>query len=189
MPSETASGGTLVVRGGELLGPEGFEGRADLLIVDGSITEVGQVGAVDGARELDASRCFVAPGLINAHYHSAENFNPGRYENLPLDLWFVHSHQVARKQPPTAEVRPPLSTSCSRLPRSRWRVWSRSSGPTAMRGCARRSCSASPTRASRTRFRSQIKSALPGVMSSSPQALSKRSRLVVRPSTAGTSRA
>src|SRR5215207_8251911 len=104
MPSETASGGTLVVRGGELLGPEGFEGRADLLIVDGSITEVGQVGAVDGARELDASRCFVAPGLINAHYHSAENFNPGRYENLPLDLWFVHSHQVARKQPPTAEV-------------------------------------------------------------------------------------
>jgi 5-methylthioadenosine/S-adenosylhomocysteine deaminase len=95
---------TLVVRGGTLLGPDGLEGRSDVLIVDGLIGEVGQLGAVDGVRELDASGCFVAPGLINGHYHSAENFNPGRYENLPLDLWFVHSHQIARKEPPPAEV-------------------------------------------------------------------------------------
>jgi 5-methylthioadenosine/S-adenosylhomocysteine deaminase len=99
-----ADGATLVVRGGTLLGPEGLAGQRDVLIVDGSIAEVGQLRVPDGARELDASGCFVAPGLINGHYHSAENFNPGLYENLPLDLWFVQSHQVTRRQPPSAEV-------------------------------------------------------------------------------------
>ena len=53
---------------------------------------------------LDATGTIVAPGLINAHYHSGENFNPGLYENLPLDLWFVHSHQVTRDAPPSAEA-------------------------------------------------------------------------------------
>jgi 5-methylthioadenosine/S-adenosylhomocysteine deaminase len=104
VPAEIATGGSLVVRGGELLGPDGVEGRADVLIVEGSIAAVGEVGAVAGVSELDATGCFLAPGLINAHYHSAENFNPGRYENLPLDLWFVHSHQVTRERPPTADV-------------------------------------------------------------------------------------
>ena len=39
---------------------------------------------------------LIVPGLINAHMHSGENFNPGLYENLPLDVWFVRSHQVTR---------------------------------------------------------------------------------------------
>jgi 5-methylthioadenosine/S-adenosylhomocysteine deaminase len=68
------------------------------------ISEVGKVKAPSGARELDASGCYVTAGLINSHYHSGENFNPGLYENLPLDLWFVHSHQVTRKEPPAPEV-------------------------------------------------------------------------------------
>jgi cytosine/adenosine deaminase-related metal-dependent hydrolase len=42
--------------------------------------------------------------LINAHYHSGEAFNPGLYENLPLDLWFVHSHQVSRLEPPSQDA-------------------------------------------------------------------------------------
>src|SRR5262249_21244941 len=60
-------------------------------------------------RVLDAAGSLVVPGLVNAHMHSGENFNPGRYENLPLDLWFVHSHQVTRTEPPPPEeiyVRP-----------------------------------------------------------------------------------
>lgn len=35
--------------------------------------------------------------------HSGENFNPGLYENLPLDLWFVRLHQVTRDRPPEAD--------------------------------------------------------------------------------------
>jgi 5-methylthioadenosine/S-adenosylhomocysteine deaminase len=103
MTSNSGNDETLVVRGGELLSAEGPSKRADVLISDGAITQVGEVPTA-GARELDATGCYVTPGLINSHYHSGENFNPGLYENLPLDLWFIHSHQVTRKEPPAPDV-------------------------------------------------------------------------------------
>jgi 5-methylthioadenosine/S-adenosylhomocysteine deaminase len=72
----------------------------DVLIEGGEITRIGPgVEAPPEAERLDASGMVVFPGLINAHMHSGENFNPGLYENLPLDLWFVHSHQVTRIEP------------------------------------------------------------------------------------------
>lgn len=94
---------TLVVQGGEILTPDGGLERADVLIAGGRIVQVG--GEIpSGPAVVDARRAIVAPGLINAHYHSNENFNPGRYENLPLDLWFVHSHQVTRDAPMSQEA-------------------------------------------------------------------------------------
>lgn len=92
-----------VVRGGEIVEAGAPPRRADILIRDGRIAEVGEVSA-DGAAEIDARGQYVVPGLINSHYHSAENFNPGLYENLPLDLWFLHSHQVTRTAPPSPET-------------------------------------------------------------------------------------
>jgi 5-methylthioadenosine/S-adenosylhomocysteine deaminase len=98
-------GGTLFVRGGELLTAEGRLAEADLLVSDGEIAAIGEPLAIPSEVEiLDASGMIVAPGLINAHYHSGENFNPGLYENLPLDLWFVHSHQVTRDAPLSSEA-------------------------------------------------------------------------------------
>jgi 5-methylthioadenosine/S-adenosylhomocysteine deaminase len=92
----------LLVHGGRLLGAE--LPPADVLIRDGAIAAVGPgLEAPDGIERLDAAGMLVAPGLINAHYHSGENFNPGLYENLPLDLWFVHSHQVTRAEPLSAD--------------------------------------------------------------------------------------
>jgi 5-methylthioadenosine/S-adenosylhomocysteine deaminase len=102
--TQRADGGTLLVSGGEVLEPDAAPRRADVLIRDGVIDAVGEVDAPEGAREIDARGDYVVPGLINAHYHSNENFNPGLYENLPLDLWFVHSHQVTRAAPPPPEV-------------------------------------------------------------------------------------
>jgi cytosine/adenosine deaminase-related metal-dependent hydrolase len=104
MSEQTARGGTLVVRGGEVIEAGAPPRRADVLVRDGVIAAVGEVETPDGARELDARGDYVVPGLINAHYHSNENFNPGLYENLPLDLWFVHSHQVTRTAPPPPDV-------------------------------------------------------------------------------------
>jgi 5-methylthioadenosine/S-adenosylhomocysteine deaminase len=96
--------GSLLIRGGELLGSGPLPDRLDILIRDGEITEIGRdLQAPAGCDVLDASDMVVVPGLINAHMHSGENFNPGLYENLPLDIWFVHSHQVVRTEPLSAE--------------------------------------------------------------------------------------
>src|SRR5688500_18334223 len=94
------AGRDLVVRGGLVLLPEGTLERADVLIEAGRIAAVGEVQPSAETPALDASDAIVVPGLVNAHLHSAENFNPGRYENLPLDFWFVHSHDVTRTEPP-----------------------------------------------------------------------------------------
>jgi cytosine/adenosine deaminase-related metal-dependent hydrolase len=95
--------GDLLVRGGDVLAPDGSLRRADVLVCAGLIAQVGAVPDEAGVRDFDASGSIVIPGLVNAHTHSGENFNPGRYENLPLDLWFVHSHQVTRTEPPPRE--------------------------------------------------------------------------------------
>jgi len=98
-------GQSLMIRSGEVLTGDGRLNRADVLVDDGEIAEIGE--ALDAPSEvevLDAAGMIVAPGLINAHYHSGANFNPGLYENLPLDLWFVHSHQVTRDAPPSREA-------------------------------------------------------------------------------------
>ena len=86
-----------------MLARDGSLARVDVLVEDGRIAEIGRAASVSGVPVLDASGAIVAPGLVNAHMHSGENFNPGRYENLPLDLWFVHSHQVTRTEPPPRE--------------------------------------------------------------------------------------
>jgi cytosine/adenosine deaminase-related metal-dependent hydrolase len=102
--TENQSQSTIAIRGGQVLDPRGSPKAADVLVVDGLIEQVGKVDSTAGAQELDASGCYVTAGLINSHYHSGENFNPGLYENLPLDLWFVHSHQVTRQEPPSPET-------------------------------------------------------------------------------------
>ena len=101
--ADKQGGGATVVRGGVLVDPSGTR-DGDVLIEDGAISAVGTVEAPAGAREIDATGRYVTAGLINSHYHSGENFNPGLYENLPLDLWFVHSHQVTRTEPPSPDV-------------------------------------------------------------------------------------
>ncbi|HEX3316512.1 MAG TPA: amidohydrolase family protein [Solirubrobacteraceae bacterium] len=95
--------GDLLVRGGAVLGDA--LRPLDVLVQGGSIAAVGEgLDAPAGTEVLDAGGMLVLPGLINAHYHSGENFNPGLYENLPLDLWFVHSHQVTRAEPLSPEA-------------------------------------------------------------------------------------
>jgi 5-methylthioadenosine/S-adenosylhomocysteine deaminase len=93
----------LLVRGGDVLLPDRSLARADVLVRGGEIAAVGE-GVEGDAPVLDATGSIVTPGLVNAHYHSGENFNPGLYENLPLDVWFVHSHQVTRTEPMSADA-------------------------------------------------------------------------------------
>ena len=58
----------LVIRGGTVFDGSGGAGRvADVAITDGLIEEIGT--KLDGAVELDASGCAVAPGFIDIHTH------------------------------------------------------------------------------------------------------------------------
>jgi N-acyl-D-amino-acid deacylase len=60
----------LVVRSGTIVDGSGGEPYpADVVVSDGRITEIGNVGASD-APELDATGQYVAPGFIDIHSHS-----------------------------------------------------------------------------------------------------------------------
>lgn len=68
----------LVVRGGTVI-HDGRVERADVLIRDGVIAQVGPtVDAPAGAREIDASGCWVGPGFVDLHAHLRE---PGYTES------------------------------------------------------------------------------------------------------------
>jgi 5-methylthioadenosine/S-adenosylhomocysteine deaminase len=97
-------GESIVIKHGRVLGADGRLQVADVLIERGTIVRVGDRLDRWGSEQIDATGMIVLPGLINAHMHSGENFNPGLYENLPLDVWFVRSHQVTRAAPPTREA-------------------------------------------------------------------------------------
>jgi guanine deaminase len=76
----------------------------DIVVDGGTIEAVGPRLEVGEIAEVDGRDRLAVPGLVNAHMHSGENLNPGLYENLPLDIWFVHSHQLTRDVPPTPEA-------------------------------------------------------------------------------------
>ncbi|HTJ58763.1 MAG TPA: amidohydrolase [Devosiaceae bacterium] len=66
--------------------------RADVLIEGDKIVGIGPDINVDGRADIeviDASRSLVMPGFIDAHMHSNEGFEMGRYDNLPLELWLA----------------------------------------------------------------------------------------------------
>ena len=66
---------SLVLRGGLVVGPSTSR-VADVLVSDGLIAEVGaRVDAPAGAQVIDASGCWVGPGLVDLHTHLRE---PGR---------------------------------------------------------------------------------------------------------------
>lgn len=64
--------------------------RADVLIDGDKIAAIGTDLDVAGYSDLefvDASRSLVMPGFVDAHMHSNEGFEMGRYDNLPLEIW------------------------------------------------------------------------------------------------------
>jgi dihydroorotase len=63
---------SIVIRGGTVVDQAG-ERRADVLVRDGRIAEVGD--ALAGDTTLDASGCYVSPGFVDLHVHLRE---PGR---------------------------------------------------------------------------------------------------------------
>ena len=60
---------SIIIRGGTVVNASG-ESRADVLIADGKVVDVGiNLDAPAGAREIDASGAYVMPGGIDPHTH------------------------------------------------------------------------------------------------------------------------
>jgi cytosine/adenosine deaminase-related metal-dependent hydrolase len=71
------------------------------LIAEGHVLVDGERIALVGAgppppglvvdRVLDGRQRLVLPGLVNCHLHSHENFNRGRLDNLPHNVWMLYA--------------------------------------------------------------------------------------------------
>ena len=64
-------GGDLLIRGGTLVVPEGTF-KADVLIEDGTIVEIGRGLSPAGHEVLDARGMLVLPGVVDEHVHMRE---------------------------------------------------------------------------------------------------------------------
>lgn len=64
----------ILVKGGRLIDPgQGFDGVADVLLVDGAVRAVAtHIDPPEGARVIDATGLVVSPGFIDVHCHLRE---------------------------------------------------------------------------------------------------------------------
>jgi dihydroorotase len=76
--------GTLLIRGARLLDPRaGLDGRADILIRDGAVAELGDsLDAPEGAETVNAAGLHAFPGFVDPHVHLR---TPGREDEEDLD--------------------------------------------------------------------------------------------------------
>jgi 5-methylthioadenosine/S-adenosylhomocysteine deaminase len=94
----------LTIRNGEVLGPDGEVRRQDVRVRTGRIEAVAPAlpPLPRGDEEiLDCTGRLVIPGLINAHLHSHEHFNRGRFDNLPLEVWQIFARPPLGLKPLT----------------------------------------------------------------------------------------
>ena len=80
---------SVLIRGGTLLTtPDGMRGvRGDLLVLGSRIEEVGRVEARGDSEVIDASGCYVMPGIVQTHVHLVQTLMRGAAEDLPLLDW------------------------------------------------------------------------------------------------------
>lgn len=80
---------TLLIRGGTLLPmePGARAVRGDLLVQGRQILALGTMAAPPGAEVIDASGCFVMPGLVQTHVHLVQTIFRGLAEDLSLLDW------------------------------------------------------------------------------------------------------
>jgi cytosine/adenosine deaminase-related metal-dependent hydrolase len=67
--------------------------QSDVLIEGDRITQVGaDLTPPPGATVIDARDQLLVPGFVNAHAHSTEILEKGRYEALPLEAWMLYTY-------------------------------------------------------------------------------------------------
>jgi 5-methylthioadenosine/S-adenosylhomocysteine deaminase len=118
----TSSNRPLLIRGGRVYRHDGDindPAVSDILIQGSRIVSVtapnedvelkakiAQRAAVsDEARVIEARGKLVVPGFVNAHYHSYDVLAKGLLEDMPFDVWALHSQPAYFGQRSRAEIR------------------------------------------------------------------------------------
>jgi 5-methylthioadenosine/S-adenosylhomocysteine deaminase len=82
-------GGRIYVHDGDIHQPA----TADVLIGGGIIERIApHLVSGEGVEVLDATGKLIIPGFVNAHYHSHDVMAKGLFEELPFDVWMMHSN-------------------------------------------------------------------------------------------------
>jgi cytosine/adenosine deaminase-related metal-dependent hydrolase len=84
----------MIVKGGQVLQPDGTAREQDIRIEGGTIAGLERGSDWEDDDVVDARGRLVAPGLINTHCHSNENYFKGCFDNLPLELWLLFSYPL-----------------------------------------------------------------------------------------------
>ena len=105
----------LVITGGRVWDPAGdvdLPARRDVLIEDETIVAVVSPGdpllvewLQTGPEVLDATDQLVMPGFVNAHFHSYDGLMKGLLEDMPFDVWALHSQPAYFGKRSRAEIR------------------------------------------------------------------------------------
>src|SRR3982751_1080136 len=91
----TAQAARILIRGGRVYDHDGDvhqPAQADILIGGERIERIGTNLPADGAQIIDAVGKLVVPGFVNAHYHSHDVMLKGMFEEMPFDIWTLHSN-------------------------------------------------------------------------------------------------
>ena len=85
-----------LIRGGRIYDHDGDvhqPATADLLITGETIERIAPAIAPGAGDEvIDAKGKLVIPGMVNAHYHSHDVLAKGLFEEMPFDVWTLHSN-------------------------------------------------------------------------------------------------
>jgi cytosine/adenosine deaminase-related metal-dependent hydrolase len=95
MPAENPPTRTLI-RGGRVYDHDGDvhqPARTDILISGDTIERIApEIAPGPGVNIIDATGRLVIPGLVNAHYHSHDVMLKGMFEEMPFDIWAIHTN-------------------------------------------------------------------------------------------------
>ncbi len=87
-----------LIRGGRVYDHDGDvhqPATADLLISDGKIERIApRIADFDG-EIVEAAGKLIVPGFVNAHYHSHDALLKGMFEEMPFDIWAVHTNAAS----------------------------------------------------------------------------------------------
>jgi cytosine/adenosine deaminase-related metal-dependent hydrolase len=85
-----------LIRGARLYDHDGDvhqPAAADLLINGESIERIAPtIAPPEGTEVIEARNKLIVPGFVNAHYHSHDVMAKGLFEEMPFDIWTLHSN-------------------------------------------------------------------------------------------------